>query len=78
MQGMVLVKVGPKSVHHHVHKALLVHHSEYFRNSLTGPWTEAQEQVINLNDVEPSTCKSRRDQCKTYFRHLETPLLSYM
>ncbi|KAH3917340.1 hypothetical protein HBI56_119080 [Parastagonospora nodorum] len=34
---MVLVKVGPKSVHYHVHKALLVHHSEYFRNALTGP-----------------------------------------
>ncbi|KAF1834986.1 hypothetical protein BDW02DRAFT_620594, partial [Decorospora gaudefroyi] len=38
---------------YHIHKALLVHHSEYFRKALTGPSKGAQEGVVNLEDVEP-------------------------
>ncbi|KAF2035559.1 hypothetical protein EK21DRAFT_107080 [Setomelanomma holmii] len=37
----VVVDIGPDHVRHHVHNALLTHHSEYFRNIFRGPWKEA-------------------------------------
>jgi len=55
--GVVVVKVGPNSVQFHVHKPLLMHHSEYFRKALSGSWKEAEENVVTLKDVEPETCK---------------------
>jgi hypothetical protein len=36
---------------------LLAYHSEYFQKALAGPWKEAQEGLIVLEDVEPVTCK---------------------
>ncbi|KAF2035497.1 hypothetical protein EK21DRAFT_54135, partial [Setomelanomma holmii] len=35
-----------------VHKLLLRHHSEYFRNASRGPWKEAQGAVIRLQDID--------------------------
>lgn len=58
-QGIVVVEVGPNSIKHHVHKALLIHHSDYFRKVLTGSWKEAQEQVVTLEDVELTVCESK-------------------
>lgn len=55
-EGVVVIKLGPKGIDYHVHKALLVHHSEYFRNALTGRWKESEEQAITLADVEPDAC----------------------
>ena len=49
------LEIGPKHIKYCLHKALLVHHSEYFRNALKGPWQEAEEGVIRLEDVEPAT-----------------------
>ncbi|KAF1358358.1 hypothetical protein EJ07DRAFT_125033, partial [Lizonia empirigonia] len=37
---------------YHLHWALLIQHSDYFKKALNGPWTEAQEGVIHLDDVE--------------------------
>ena len=34
-------------------KSLLTHHSSYFRNALSGDWTES-EDGIKLDDVEPA------------------------
>ncbi|KAH6639800.1 hypothetical protein C7974DRAFT_139048 [Boeremia exigua] len=50
--GMVLVQVGPDKITHHVHKTLLVYHSEYFAKALNGPWAEAVHRVVTIEDVE--------------------------
>jgi hypothetical protein len=55
-KGIVTVKVGTDSVEFHVHKALLVRHSEYFKNALNGSWEEAKENVVTLDDVDSGTC----------------------
>jgi hypothetical protein len=57
-QGIVTIKVGSDSIEFQVHKALLTHHSGYFRKALSGPWREAQESLVALDDVESSTCKA--------------------
>ncbi|KAF2690811.1 hypothetical protein K458DRAFT_268145, partial [Lentithecium fluviatile CBS 122367] len=49
----ITVEVGPDHTQHWVHKALLTHHSEYFRNALKGLWQEAVEGLVRLEDVEP-------------------------
>lgn len=54
---MVVIEVGPEKIAYHVHKALLTHHSEYFRKALSGPWKEAEERRVQLDDVEPPVCK---------------------
>ncbi|KAH7094573.1 hypothetical protein FB567DRAFT_6647 [Paraphoma chrysanthemicola] len=51
-EPMVLVEVGPKHEKHYIHKALLVHHSDYFRKALQGPWKEAHSGKVVLEDVE--------------------------
>lgn len=51
--GTVFLEAGPDRRRYDVHKALLVHHSGYFRNALKGPWKEAEEGVLTLEDVEP-------------------------
>jgi hypothetical protein len=56
-EGVVVLKVGPDQKQYHIHKALLVHHSEYFRKALNGPWKKATERVIKLEDVEPEVGK---------------------
>ena len=53
--GTVFLKIGPDCIKYCVHKALLMHHSEYCPNALRGPWKEAEECVIILEDVEPAT-----------------------
>ncbi|EMD85158.1 hypothetical protein COCC4DRAFT_66532 [Bipolaris maydis ATCC 48331] len=54
-QSFVVIKVGPEKVPYEVHKALLTHYSEYFSSALNGPWKEAQENSITLNDIDPKT-----------------------
>lgn len=56
--GIVVVEIGTEQREYHVHKALLTHHSEYFRRALSGSWKEAQEGVIPLHDIDPATCTS--------------------
>ncbi|KAH7084926.1 hypothetical protein BKA63DRAFT_498491 [Paraphoma chrysanthemicola] len=51
---MVIVEIGPNRMKHYVHKALLQYHSEYFRNALRGPWKEAMDGVVSLEDVQPA------------------------
>ena len=51
------VEVGPERKRYTIHQALLVYHSDYFRNALRGPWKEATEGVIPLLDIETCTCK---------------------
>ncbi|KAH7084925.1 hypothetical protein BKA63DRAFT_5680 [Paraphoma chrysanthemicola] len=51
-EPMVLVKVSSEHEKHYVHKAMLVHHSEYFRKALQGPWEEARSGKVVLEDVE--------------------------
>ena len=53
---MVIVEVGDTKTRYHVHRSLLVEHSEYFKKALNGPWKEAQDGVVTLEDVESSTC----------------------
>jgi hypothetical protein len=36
-RGIVVVEIGSDKIKYHVYKALLVHHSEYFRKALNGP-----------------------------------------
>jgi hypothetical protein len=35
----------------------MTQHSEYFQKALQGPWKEAEEGVVRLEDVEPETCE---------------------
>ncbi|KAI4937144.1 uncharacterized protein J4E92_001871 [Alternaria infectoria] len=51
----VIVEVGDTKTRYHVHRSLLVEHSEYFKKALNGPWKEAQDGVVTLEDVECST-----------------------
>lgn len=51
-----MLEVGPDRVKYCDHKALLVHHSEYFRNALGGSWEEAKAALIVLEEIEPATC----------------------
>ncbi|KAJ8111033.1 hypothetical protein OPT61_g6274 [Boeremia exigua] len=51
-QGMVIVEIGTNKIRYSVHKALLIHHSEYFRTALRGPWKEADEGVARLVEIE--------------------------
>jgi hypothetical protein len=51
-EGFVVLEVGPQKQHYHLHKALLVHHSDYFRSAMNGSWKEAEDELISLKDVE--------------------------
>ncbi|KAF9693742.1 hypothetical protein EKO04_008147 [Ascochyta lentis] len=53
--GVIAVEVGSERVKYYVHKALLEEHSEYFKRALNGPWKEAEEKVVCLDDVECRT-----------------------
>lgn len=57
-EAIILVEVGQEGLEYRVHKALLIHDSEYFRKALNGPWKEAEEGKVSLKDVETGTCKS--------------------
>ncbi|KAH4616360.1 hypothetical protein HBH55_208580 [Parastagonospora nodorum] len=54
LDGTIILEIGPDRLKYYVHKALLVHYSEYFRNALKGPWKEAEEGVVKLVDVQPA------------------------
>ncbi|EXK76843.1 hypothetical protein FOQG_18428 [Fusarium oxysporum f. sp. raphani 54005] len=41
-----------------VHKLILSAHSPFFAKMLTGPWKESSENVIKLDDVEPSVVEA--------------------
>ena len=49
---IVVLEIGPEKQHYHVHKALLTHHSEYFRNAFNGSWKESDNKLVTLEDVE--------------------------
>jgi hypothetical protein len=51
---MVTVEIGPEHATYRIHKALLVHHSDYFRNALRACWKEGEEKQVILDDLEPS------------------------
>ena len=50
--GFVVLEIGPQKQRYHLHKALLTHHSEYFNNALNGPWKEAEDKIVTLEDVD--------------------------
>ncbi|KAJ4333155.1 hypothetical protein N0V95_009494 [Ascochyta clinopodiicola] len=52
--GIVVVEIGHDRKKYYLHKALVVFHSEYFRKALQGPWKEAEEGLVRLDDVEPA------------------------
>ncbi|KAJ4361292.1 hypothetical protein N0V95_001994 [Ascochyta clinopodiicola] len=49
--GFVVVEIA-NGVRHHLHRTLLTEQSEYFEKALKGPWKEADEGVVRLDDVE--------------------------
>ncbi|KAI4684695.1 uncharacterized protein J4E88_004136 [Alternaria novae-zelandiae] len=51
-EGFVVLEIGPQKQHYHVHKALLTHHSEYFRNAFNGSWKESDDKLVTLSDVD--------------------------
>ncbi|KAH6639623.1 hypothetical protein C7974DRAFT_135558 [Boeremia exigua] len=51
--GIVTIVAGSEAVKYLVHKAVLMEHSAYFEKALQGPWKEAEEGVVRLDDVEP-------------------------
>jgi hypothetical protein len=53
----IKIGVGPGRTQYSVHPGLLAQHSEYFKRALYGPWKEAEERVIKLDDVDCQTCK---------------------
>lgn len=57
---MVVVQIGPAKVKYDVHKALILYHSEYFAKALTGPWVEAEQRVVSLDEVDVDECKQPR------------------
>jgi hypothetical protein len=56
-EGIVTVEVGKEHVKYPLHKSVLVYHSEYFARALNGPWTEAEDRKVVLEDLEPGICK---------------------
>lgn len=49
-------RLGPEAKKYYVHRALLVHHLEYFKKALQDSWTEAQTGLFKLPDIEPLVC----------------------
>ncbi|KAH9881302.1 hypothetical protein IAQ61_000025 [Plenodomus lingam] len=50
-----VVEIGPAHTQYHIHAALLSKHSKFFKKALNGPWKEAKERVVKLEDVECAT-----------------------
>lgn len=55
--SFVIVEIA-NSVRYHLHRALLIRHSDYFKKALNGPWKEAREGVVRLDDMESGPCES--------------------
>jgi hypothetical protein len=51
---LVSVKIGSEQIPYRIHKALLEHHSDYFRNALRQCWKEGNERQVVLGDLEPA------------------------
>ncbi|KZM25047.1 hypothetical protein ST47_g3795 [Ascochyta rabiei] len=51
-EGSFVVIEIADGVKNHLHRALLIRHSEYFKKALNGSWKEAHEGVVRLNNVE--------------------------
>lgn len=49
--GFVVVEIA-KGVKYHLHRAWLVEYSDYFRTPFKGPWKEAEDAVVRLENVE--------------------------
>ncbi|KAL8948426.1 MAG: hypothetical protein Q9222_005392 [Ikaeria aurantiellina] len=49
----VTIKVGPEAKEFIVHRALLCHHSSYFKAALADHWKEGQQGLIELKDGNP-------------------------
>lgn len=56
--GIITILVGTDCVKYGVRRAILTQHSQYFKKALEVPWKEAEEGLLQLEDVEPETCKS--------------------
>jgi hypothetical protein len=52
LSGSIIVKVGSEEKKYLVHKALLSHHSGYFRGALSSSFKETDNGVIPLDDVD--------------------------
>jgi hypothetical protein len=53
---MVTIILVPKDTEYKVHKELLASASIYFHNALHGPWVEADERIVKLEDVDDDAC----------------------
>ncbi|CAO2658681.1 Nn.00g064040.m01.CDS01 [Neocucurbitaria sp. VM-36] len=52
---LTTVKIGPEHTTYHIHKALLVHYSDYFRKALDPSWKEGQDRKVVIDDLEPES-----------------------
>ena len=52
-----VVRIGSRQVEHHIHKALLTFHSEYFCKPLNDLQKKADERAVSLSDVEVDECE---------------------
>lgn len=50
-----MIEVGPENRKYHVHKALIVYHSEFFNGAFNGTTKEADEGLIHMEDIDPSS-----------------------
>jgi hypothetical protein len=55
---LAIVEIGSTKARYYIHRSLLEEHSSYFAKALNGPWKEAQEGVVTLEDVDCNTCKA--------------------
>ncbi|KAF1830870.1 hypothetical protein BDW02DRAFT_633298 [Decorospora gaudefroyi] len=53
--AITIVEVSAAKKKYHIHRSLLVEHSEYFKKALNGPWTETREGSVTLEDVDCNT-----------------------
>ncbi|KAH9881253.1 hypothetical protein J1614_001749 [Plenodomus biglobosus] len=49
---LAVVEVGAEKKKYYIHRQFLMAHSEFFAKALSGPWREAQEGVVKLDDVD--------------------------
>ena len=54
---LITIEVDAGLGKYRVYEALLVYHLEYFQRALNGRWTEADDRVVRLEDVDSDTCE---------------------
>jgi hypothetical protein len=57
--AIAIVEIGAEKTRFHIHRPLLEKYSEYFKAALNGPWREAEEGVVKLDDVGCGTCEPK-------------------